>query len=55
MPIEVEQRRQEMEEEQSLFLVCAGAARAKLCKARSDDVYAKALQACVRARLGGAR
>ena len=44
-----------MEEEQFLFLVRAEAARAKLFKAGSDDDYAKALQSCVRARLGGAR
>ena len=31
--------------EQFLLLVCIGAARAKICKARSDDDYAKALQA----------
>ena len=33
-----------MEEEQFLFLVCAGAAIGKLCKAESDDGYGKAFK-----------
>ena len=35
VPIEVEQRKPEIEEEQLLLLECAGAARVKLCKAGS--------------------
>ena len=55
VPIGVKQQMLGMEEAQFLFLDCAGAARAKLCKARCDDYYAKALQVCARARLGGAQ
>ena len=35
VPIEVEQRKPEVEKEQFLLLECAGAARVKLCKAGS--------------------
>ena len=55
MPIGVKQQMLGMEEAQFLFLDCAGAARAKLCKAGSDDDYAKALQEQARASLSGAR
>ena len=55
MPIGVKQQMLGMEEAQFLFLDCAGAARAKLCKAGCDVDYAKALQECARARPGGAR
>ena len=42
--IGVKQQMLGMEEEQFLFLDCAGAARAKLCKAESDDGYGKAFK-----------